>query len=93
MTIAIVDDDLEDRDIFRALIAKVRPEATCLEFQNPQELAVYLSNHDELPHFLFVDMNMPRINGLECILQLRNIERYQHENCRVLHTHFSPTTK
>jgi DNA-binding NarL/FixJ family response regulator len=93
MTIAIVDDDPDDRETFCATIRDIRPDATCLQFQDPQELAVHLSNADGLPNFLFVDMNMPRVNGLECILQLKTIDRYKEMKIAVYSTLVSPAQR
>ena len=52
------------------------PQATILTtVNNGDELMNYLTKHIErLPHVLFLDINMPRKNGFECLSEIKNNE-------------------
>ncbi|AWW32018.1 response regulator [Echinicola strongylocentroti] len=73
--ILLADDDEDDRMMFRDAIMKV-PLKTQVETVNDGvELLQYLANSSrDLPHILFLDLNMPRKNGLECLKEIRSKE-------------------
>lgn len=40
-------------------------------------MALTEGNSGSVPTYVFVDYHMPRMNGIECVLALRNDERFQ----------------
>lgn len=73
MRILLADDDQDDCDFFEQAL-EVLPVLTQLTVvHDGEELINYLSeNLNRLPHVLFLDINMPRKNGFECLSEIKN---------------------
>jgi CheY-like chemotaxis protein len=74
--ILLIDDDLDDQELFGMALKKIVPPAGCL-FVNDGILAVQkLQNEPGLtPDIIFVDINMPKMDGIECLTELKKMER------------------
>jgi len=70
----IVDDDELDRSFFRSAIRKNNPSFNCIEAINGDEALKQLRNTKELPDFIFLDLNMPKMDGYECLIELKKDE-------------------
>jgi CheY-like chemotaxis protein len=75
LNILLADDDLDDCNFFKEALEAL-PQSTMLKtVHNGDELMSYLSeNTERLPHVLFLDINMPRKNGFECLSEIKNNE-------------------
>lgn len=72
-TIILTDDDEDDRDFFKSAIQTTDPDVKLLTFNDGVYLTEYLDrNPDTIPQLIFLDINMPRMNGFECLAVLRN---------------------
>lgn len=79
LNIALADDDEDDRVIFGEVLEEINIRTKLSIFKNGQELTVYLSLPDILlPDLLFLDINMPIKNGLQCLCEMRNNPRFDH---------------
>jgi len=65
--ILLVDDDEDELDIFKEALNNVSIPLNCLYAQNSETAIQILS--DLVPDYMFVDLNMPRINGLQFMAQ------------------------
>ena len=72
MLILNVDDDSDDREFFSDAIKAVDPEIYCVLFQSGDGLLNFLGNSQTTPDYIFIDINMPRMNGYECALEVRS---------------------
>lgn len=72
LRIMLADDDSDDRFFFDEAM-KLAPMAVTLNtVDNGEKLILYLNtNKMDLPDALFLDMNMPRKNGQECLLEIK----------------------
>ena len=70
--ILLADDDRDDCFLFREALSEI-PQKTHLETVNDgEQLMNYLNSHTEyLPDVLFLDLNMPRKNGFECLSEIK----------------------
>lgn len=68
--IVLVDDDSDDRDLFFEAVSFVSPTAKVEMKQDGEELMEYLTHSAPLPDVIFLDLNMPRKNGKECLLEI-----------------------
>lgn len=74
----IVDDDEDDQEILATAISgSILSKHTC-SFATDGEAAIAILNSDHLPDYIFLDLNMPRMNGLQCLQEIRDIENLQH---------------
>lgn len=72
MLIVNVDDDGDDREFFGDAIKAVDPEIPCVLFENGEELLYYLKDARSLPDYIFIDINMPKMNGHECAREIQS---------------------
>lgn len=66
MTVLYVDDDSDDREIFGAAIHAVNPDVAYREFEAGQMIIDFLTEAKAKPDYIFIDINMPKMNGYEC---------------------------
>ena len=67
----IVDDDTDDRFFFRSAIRKNNPSYECIEAENGDDALKQLRKAKYLPDFIFLDLNMPKMDGRECLEELK----------------------
>jgi CheY-like chemotaxis protein len=70
----IVDDDTDDQEIFVAAVNEVDNSISCVAVDSCED-AINLLTHgsEDLPDFIFLDLNMPRMNGRQCLVELRKV--------------------
>jgi CheY-like chemotaxis protein len=76
-TIVIIDDDSDDLDIMKEALNQIDPSILCICFVYPEEAVRLLGKELVLlPDYIFVDVNMPKITGVECLYELRKIPEF-----------------
>jgi CheY-like chemotaxis protein len=71
MKIFYADDDAEDREIFCEAIQQINPSIRVELSKDGQEAIEILTTQKESPDYIFLDINMPRMNGKECMAILK----------------------
>ncbi len=72
----VIDDDLDDQEIFLMCVEEVNPRIICRTANNGAEAIALLETDVEyIPQFIFLDVNMPKMNGLECLKRLQQFSR------------------
>jgi len=67
------DDDEDDRMLFLDAVSELDLEIKLKQAHNGQQLLYSLHQAaSEIPELLFLDINMPGKNGLECLKEIRN---------------------
>lgn len=76
LNLLLADDDLDDCYFFKKALNDL-PISTNLSVVNDgEQLMKQLNNYTiELPDVLFLDLNMPRKNGMECISEIKQDKR------------------
>ena len=76
LNILLADDDIDDCHFFKEALEAL-PITTQLQTVNDgEQLMNYLTkNAEHLPHVLFLDINMPRKSGFECLSEIKNHEK------------------
>jgi len=70
--IMIVDDDEDDIDFFTEAVAEILPTCKLVTASNGEEALEKLDEHiDTPPNWIFMDLNMPRMNGKICLIKLK----------------------
>jgi CheY-like chemotaxis protein len=67
----IVDDDEDDRAFFIDAIREINPCYDYFTAKNGLDALDQLRNMSRLPDFIFLDVNMPVMNGRECLKELK----------------------
>jgi CheY-like chemotaxis protein len=71
--IFIADDDSDDRFFIKHAFASSKIHAEVIEAENGIELAAMLESTPLKASLIIVDMNMPKMNGLETALRINKI--------------------
>lgn len=76
--IILADDDEDDRLFFTDAFSELKINTKVDTFKDGVELMNYLNDSDSvLPNVLFLDLNMPKKNGIECLHEIKNDERFK----------------
>lgn len=70
-TIFYTDDDQDDIEFFREIINSFGNSYSLVTQNNGDQLLHALNNPPPHPHLLFLDINMPGLNGLEVLKKIR----------------------
>lgn len=70
-TLLLCDDDDDDRFFFRDAVKEVDEKIIVNTVNNCEELITTLDNPTNIPDLLFLDLNMPRSNGKQCLEKIR----------------------
>ena len=73
----LVEDDPEDQEIFIDAVHSISATIGCYAVSNGEEALSALINEDLMPDYIFTDINMPRLDGLEFMKALRMIEKFR----------------
>lgn len=75
--ILIIDDDNDDRDFLKEAISEYDKNIIFQECKNGVEAVGLLNDTplEEVPDFIFLDLNMPLMNGRQCLRHIRKMER------------------
>jgi len=73
--VLLADDDPDDRNFFEEAIKQLDFDSKVATVENGKELLEYLETSD-LPHIIFLDLNMPILNGLETLKKLKQNQKY-----------------
>src|SRR5215211_629081 len=89
--IALADDDADDQMLFQMALKEVSRDVVLDTYNNGiQLLQALMQPGAELPQMIFLDLNMPRKNGMECLEEIRADQRLQHIPIVILTTSLSP---
>lgn len=76
--ILLIDDDIEDHEIFMDALKEIGPELTCFCTTDGEGVLKLLSEKTiAKPDILFIDLNMPKINGKQLLQKLKIITHLQ----------------
>ena len=88
--ILLIDDDDDDQFIFLAALDEMIPDGHCHISNNALEALRYLHDSTETPDMLFLDLNMPLMNGFEFLLMLKSDLRFSPIHVIIFSTSDNP---
>lgn len=69
----LADDDKDDCDLFKDALDELSMSADLSTVHDGEQLMHMLSSAEgKLPRLLFLDLNMPRKNGFECLAEIKS---------------------
>ena len=69
--VIIADDDADDRMLFRDIVKDLGLKLSLQTVNDGVELMEHLHSATKLPEALFLDINMPRKDGLTCLREIK----------------------
>ncbi len=77
--ITLADDDEDDRLFFTDAFDELKINTIVNTHKNGRELLAFL-NHPEtvLPNIIFLDLNMPILNGIDCLKEIKKNEKFNN---------------
>jgi CheY-like chemotaxis protein len=90
MDVLLADDDSDDCLLFKDALADYPGRATLTTVSDGEQLMAALVRATSLPDVLFLDLNMPRKNGFECLLEIRSTEKLKSLPIIIFSTSFDP---
>ena len=74
ISIWLADDDKDDNMLFQDVLAELSLNTKLTNIQNGEQLMMELKERKKLPDVLFLDLNMPRKNGFDCLREIKKDE-------------------
>ncbi|KGO95022.1 response regulator [Flavobacterium subsaxonicum] len=85
--IMLADDDEDDRLFFKEAFEEVKIKYDISTFNDGEQLMEYLSDpQNSLPDIVFLDLNMPRKSGMECLKEIRSSDRLKRISVAIYST-------
>jgi CheY-like chemotaxis protein len=77
--IFVVDDDMDDLMLFQDAINEIDPDIKIETAGNGVDALKKLSGElNAEPDYIFIDLNMPLMNGIQCLQEIKKIPAYAH---------------
>lgn len=93
--IYMADDDADDRYFMHQALQQVQPSATFVETEDGGDLLALLESWSQQPtprpvHLILIDMNMPKVNGLETLRAIKANPALRHIPAVMMSTSADP---
>jgi CheY-like chemotaxis protein len=76
--IFLADDDEDDHFMFLEVLKEIQAPTSLVTASDGEQLMEALhSLNGNLPDVLFLDLNMPRKNGFQCLVEIRQDEKFR----------------
>lgn len=79
MHIILADDDEDDRMFFTDAFSELKMSTKVQTYNDGEELMQYLNSEEaHMPEILFLDLNMPKKNGMECLQEIKANKKFEN---------------
>ena len=83
ITFLLADDDADDKNLFCEALSEIDPGIVCHTASDGKEaLAILSENQIDKPNIIFLDINMPVMDGWQCLGKLK--EHTDHRDIPVI---------
>ncbi|HYK45814.1 MAG TPA: response regulator [Parafilimonas sp.] len=84
--ILLVENDMEHQALFMEAIGEIENASLIAITNNGRQALNRLNNHLTLPDIIFMDIDMPVMNGLECLAEIIKTPELRHIPVVILST-------
>jgi CheY-like chemotaxis protein len=91
--IMLVDDDIDDQLIFREIVQEITAQVECFTAANGLEALGLLNQMQPSPAIIFLDLNMPLVNGWEFLERVKKNDKMNQIPVIILTTSNDKTDK
>lgn len=85
-TFFLIDDDEDDLELFITALHEVNKPITCLTAKNGVTALKMLEDENLSPDYIFLDLNMPVMNGKEFLSEIKTRHRLRNIPVIILST-------
>jgi CheY-like chemotaxis protein len=78
MIVFYADDDPEDCDLFKEALQQIDADLKCIIAKDGKEALNFLESARESPQYIFLDINMPLIDGKKCLIEIKKNPRLKN---------------
>jgi len=78
--ILLIDDDEDELEVFAEALRSIDKNIQCSQARDLHEALEFLSYSS--PTYIFIDYNMPQVNGFEVVAEIKKIEKL--ENSKII---------
>lgn len=89
--ILLADDDKDDNILFHDVLDELPiPTHLTIVFNGEQLMQLLNETKEQLPDVLFLDLNMPRKNGFDCLSEIKQSEKLKPLPVVIFSTSYEP---
>ena len=93
ITCMLIDDDTEDQEIFLHALKHLNLDVDFVTANDGvHAIEKIKSDPDFNPYFIFIDVNMPRMNGIETLIEIKKISKVKDAPVYLYSTYANPET-
>jgi CheY-like chemotaxis protein len=90
----LIDNDEEDQEIFGMALQEANPSISCIFASNgTSALQKLQSDLSFIPSMIFIDMNMPLMDGRQCLSEIKKLPHLKEVPVYIYSTTADPATK
>ena len=86
LKILLIEDDAIEVMKFKRVLSNLRLNHSIVEANNGEEALKILNIKDQMPNIILLDLNMPKIDGIEFLSNLKKKDKLRHIPAVVLTT-------
>jgi CheY-like chemotaxis protein len=93
ITCMLIDDDIDDQELFAHALKHLNLSVDFVTANDGVHAIEKISTDSTLtPYFIFIDVNMPRMSGIECLVEIKKISRVKNVPVYLYSTYADPKT-
>jgi len=86
ITCFLIDDDADDRETFEVALNEIDPKIEYITAASGEEGLMMMDKSEIIPTYIFLDLNMPKMDGWECLREIKKRPHLKHVPVIVLST-------
>jgi CheY-like chemotaxis protein len=78
MIVFYADDDPEDCQLFKEALEQIDPDLKTIIATDGKQALFLLDTMAQLPDYIFLDINMPLVDGKKCLIEIKKNPKLEH---------------